>query len=51
MDERCRQQLRDMGTDPDELLDEVIAATYMDKILKGAGRLTSRWSSRKSLNS
>ena len=37
MDERRRQQLRDMGTDPDEVLDEVIAGD--NSLIKGLSRV------------
>jgi len=37
MDERRRQQLRDMGTDPDEVLDEVIAGD--NALIKGLRRV------------
>ena len=38
MDERRRQQLRDMGTDPDEVLDEVIAGdnALIQRLRRGA---------------
>jgi 5-methyltetrahydropteroyltriglutamate--homocysteine methyltransferase len=39
MDEQRRQQMRDMGTDPDEVLDEVIAGD--NAIIKGLNRSPS----------